>query len=127
MSEIKRISNLELQDIANRFKNNAPAVDYWSLRLEDHRYEGICVRQAVLEPLQTQLSRGALITVAHGGGIGYAATNDVSSSGLREASKQAMAWAKNMTISLRRQRRQENRLSQTAVCLKKRFRLSAAH
>ncbi|WP_455205099.1 TldD/PmbA family protein [Kaarinaea lacus] len=85
----------ELQDIANRFKKNAPAVDYWSLRLEDHRYEGICVRQAVLEPLQTQLSRGALITVAHGGGIGYAATNDVSSTGLREASKRAMAWAKN--------------------------------
>lgn len=75
------------------FRQLAPAADFCSLRLTDTRSEFTCVRQNVLQPLHTSLDRGAMVTVIHHGGYGYAATSDLSASGLKAAIAQARDWA----------------------------------
>jgi predicted Zn-dependent protease len=82
-----------LTDIATQFKPNAPAVDFWSLRLLERRYEGLMVRQAVAQPITNIRSTGALVTVVSGKGCGYAATSDLTQSGLTEAVQRAIDWA----------------------------------
>lgn len=76
------------------FKSILPAVDFCSLRLVDERHEHIMVRQNVLEPLTTSMSRGGMVTVMHQGGYGYAATSNLSSSGLKDAIARATDWAR---------------------------------
>lgn len=84
-----------LEQIARRFADHAPAVDYWSLRLTDEQRQSLRLRQGVLQPLHTQQERGALISVCDGGGIAYAATSDLSPTGLREAARRAQTWAQD--------------------------------
>lgn len=86
--------NDDLNQIALSFKNMAPNVDFWTLRLTDETREAICVRQGVMQPVFNQLARGALLTVVIGDGCGYAATSDLSTSGLKRAISQATQWAK---------------------------------
>lgn len=68
-------------------------VDFASLRLHQDREERLSVRQDVLEPPSLALDLGAMLTVHHKGGTGYAATSDLSVSGLRAAFDIALAWA----------------------------------
>ena len=75
------------------FKTLAPAVDFCSLRVVDETSENIVVRQDVLQPLSSRIDQGAMVTVFHRGGYGYAATSDLTLSGLREAFGQAKSWA----------------------------------
>lgn len=82
-----------LDTIAARFANLAPAVDYWALRLIDETYQCLTVRQNVVQPLANMRTLGALLTVVEHGGIGYAATSDVSPTGLRSMAEQAQRWA----------------------------------
>ena len=82
-----------LTDIATQFKHNAPAVDFWSLRLVERRYEGLMVRQNVPQPITNFRSSGALITVIDAQGSGYAATSDLTQSGLAQAARRAIDWA----------------------------------
>jgi predicted Zn-dependent protease len=82
-----------LDSIATMFRRSAPAVEFWSVRLVEEFEEGISVRQGVLQPLQTSSSRGAFVTVIDGRGVGYAATSDLSPSGLTSATRQARDWA----------------------------------
>ncbi|MFZ6875183.1 TldD/PmbA family protein [Undibacterium sp. Di27W] len=70
-----------------------PAVDFCSLRVVDERSEEMLVRQDVLQPLQSQRSFGAMLTVIDKGGYGYAATSDLSRAGLQAALQQARQWA----------------------------------
>jgi predicted Zn-dependent protease len=79
--------------IRTLFKNLAPAVDFCSLRLVDEMSEDIMVRQNVLQPVSTGVDRGAMVTVMHRGGYGYAATSDLSRAGLKDAIARARAWA----------------------------------
>src|ERR671915_249308 len=81
------------KDIVAIFKRLAPPVDFWSLRLIDIQEQGLTVRQDVLQPIRNRYSRGVFITVLDRGGIGYAATSDVSESGLGAAIKYALRWA----------------------------------
>jgi predicted Zn-dependent protease len=81
-----------LTGIARRFK--APAVDAWTLRLVELHQEGLAVRQGILQPLNSGFSRGAMLTVIAGSGIGYAATADLSPRGLQRAAAQARDWAR---------------------------------
>ncbi|MFV2060276.1 MAG: TldD/PmbA family protein [Gammaproteobacteria bacterium] len=71
--------------IASRFKKIAPAVDFWSLRIVNDQRQQIAVRQDILQPVQNSSSAGIMLTVIIGDGIGYAATSDVTESGLRTA------------------------------------------
>ncbi|QDZ26868.1 TldD/PmbA family protein [Noviherbaspirillum sp. UKPF54] len=80
--------------IRRLFHRLAPAVDFCSLRLVEERSEHLAVRQDVLQPATTGIDRGAMITVMHGGGCGYAATSDLSESGLKEAIRRARDWAR---------------------------------
>ena len=82
-----------LNQVAKRFSACAPAVDFWTLRLTDEHSEFVFVRQGVTQPVSTQLARGALLTVIEGDGMGYAATSDLSTSGLQRAAAQARDWA----------------------------------
>lgn len=79
--------------IRGLFLRLAPAVDFCSLRLVEERSEHLMVRQDVLQPATTGIDRGAMITVMHRGGYGYAATSDLSASGLKEAIERACRWA----------------------------------
>ena len=88
-----------LNQISQRFINIAPNVDFWTLRLSDESQEAICVRQGVMQPVYNQLARGALVTVVIGDGCGYAATSDLSDTGLRRAARQASDWAKQCSVS----------------------------
>lgn len=83
--------------IRTLFKSLAPAVDFCSIRLQDERSEQIAVRQNVLQPLSTSVDRGAMITIMHRGGYGYAATSDLSAQGLKEAIARARQWAEVAT------------------------------
>ncbi|MES2103599.1 MAG: TldD/PmbA family protein [Pseudomonadota bacterium] len=75
------------------FRQLAPAADFCSLRVVDESSEQLLVRQNILQPLSTSRNRGAMITVIHQGGYGYAATSDLSHSGLQEAIRRAKKWA----------------------------------
>lgn len=82
-----------IEDLEKRFREIAPDVDYCSLRYESETGESVSVRRNVLQPVSDQTDAGAMITVAHGGGLGYAATSDLTTSGLKEAARRAQAWA----------------------------------
>ncbi len=83
-----------LETLEKNFKQVAPKADYVSLRYMAERNERISVRQNILQPVATSDDAGVMITVYQGRGIGYAATSDLSLSGLKEAADRAMGWAK---------------------------------
>ena len=76
------------------FKRLIPAVDFCSMRFVEETSEQLSVRQNVAEPPQSMRDRGVMITVIDKGGYGYAATSDLSESGLRAAIARAHQWAK---------------------------------
>ena len=82
-----------LEQTAKRFAEQVPAMDFWSLRLVSERKETLAVRQDIVQPPDILVSRGAFITVVQAGGTGYAATSDLSPSGLRAALERAREWA----------------------------------
>jgi predicted Zn-dependent protease len=79
--------------VERRFRAAAPAVDFCSLRLVEERDEQLSVRRGVAQPPSTSLDVGAMITVFERGGMGYAATTDLTLSGLRRAAERAREWA----------------------------------
>jgi predicted Zn-dependent protease len=83
----------ELRRIARQFGDSAPTCDYWTLRLVDERHEGLAVRDDVPEPSSIGAGRGAIVTVVTGGGLGYAATADLSRTGLDAAAARAATAA----------------------------------
>lgn len=83
----------QLAAIADRFAAQAPACDYWTLRLVAEESDHLSVRQGVVEPSALGYSLGAMVTVVSGRGMGYGATSDLSPAGLRSATHQALGWA----------------------------------
>ncbi|MBV8658209.1 MAG: TldD/PmbA family protein [Burkholderiales bacterium] len=79
--------------IEQRFRAIGNNVDFCSLRLVEEETEALSVVQSVAQPVSRSLDRGAMITVVHAGGYGYAATADLSEAGLRAAFERAKAWA----------------------------------
>ncbi|MHC4606398.1 MAG: TldD/PmbA family protein [Planctomycetota bacterium] len=86
--------DLMFDTIRKRFKEVAPEADFCSLRFVDQRDEMIYVRQNILQPVVTSEDAGAMITVCDKGGMGYGATSDLTTEGLRRAAKQALEWAR---------------------------------
>jgi predicted Zn-dependent protease len=80
--------------LAERFRQAVPPVDFCSLRYVRERSEYLAVRQDVVQPVATSEDYGAMLTVYDGGGMGYAATSDLSLGGLRRAAEQAHDWAR---------------------------------
>lgn len=79
--------------IRQRFKELHPQAQFCSLRYVETHSEALSVRQNVQQPLRRQLDRGVMISVVKEGGFGYAATSDLSLSGLKRALQQAEHWA----------------------------------
>lgn len=80
-------------DIAARFAALAPPCNFWSLRVQRSTSERLSVTRGVADPASLGEDLGAMITVHAGGGLGYAATSDISASGLERAGRDALAWA----------------------------------
>ena len=82
-----------IDSLQSEFRKSAPAVDFCALRFVEESSEYLAVRQDVAEPPQLSTSRGAMVTVIDQGGLGYAATSDLSGAGLREAIARARRYA----------------------------------
>ncbi|HIA14384.1 MAG TPA: TldD/PmbA family protein [Nitrospirales bacterium] len=81
------------ETIEARFSAIAPKADFCSLRLVSERDEYLLVRQNILQPVSTSNDVGVMITVIDRGGMGYAATSDLTKAGLQEAAERAKTWA----------------------------------
>src|SRR5262245_9959865 len=81
------------QIVTDRFRAIAPIVEFCSLRLVRTHSEYLSVRQNILQPVSTSEDVGAMITIIDKGGLGYAATSDLTENGLRRAAEQAWTWA----------------------------------
>jgi predicted Zn-dependent protease len=82
------------EGLEKRFRQIAPAVDFCSLRLVESKQQYLSVRRGVVQPVHTSDDAGAMLTVMHAGGLGYAATSDLSSEGLRRAAALAVDWSR---------------------------------
>lgn len=82
-----------LQKLETDFRQALPDVDFCALRYVSETNEILTVRQDVVEPDVSTRDSGVMITVADKGGFGYAATCDLSLSGLKDAIQRARAWA----------------------------------
>ncbi len=88
------VDDLIPTDLERRFRDALPVgLDYVSLRVLAERNESLALRRGVLQPLSESVDCGAMVTVHHQGGLGYAATPDLSTEGLRQAITQACRWA----------------------------------
>jgi predicted Zn-dependent protease len=83
-----------LDTIRQRFGTLRCDAAFWSLRFVDERSRYVCVRQDVAQAPVLEQDCGAMLTVYHGGGCGYAATADLSAAGLQAALDRARDWAR---------------------------------
>jgi predicted Zn-dependent protease len=83
-----------LERLEEHFRQVAPPGTFCSLRFVHERVERLSVRQNVSQPVETSEDVGVMLTVFDGRGMGYAATSDLTLSGLRRAAQQAHAWAR---------------------------------
>ena len=83
-----------LENLQAEFRKAAPAVDFCALRYVEESSEYLAVRQDAPEPPQLSTQRGAMVTVIDEGGLGYAATSDLSGAGVRAAIERAHRYAK---------------------------------
>ena len=64
-----------------------------SVRMVVERQHQLQVLRGVVQPDAVTLDAGAMVTAWHGGGVGYAASADLSAAGLQAAADRALAWA----------------------------------
>jgi predicted Zn-dependent protease len=83
-----------MDTLLREFRDAAPAVDFCALRFVEESSEYLAVRQDVPEPPQLGVSRGAMVTVIDRGGLGYAATSDLSRAGIAAALGRARDYAR---------------------------------
>ncbi len=82
-----------LDTLRRDFRSLAPAVDFCALRFVEESSEYLAVRQDVPEPPKLQVNRGAMVAVIDRGGLGYAATSDLSRGALAQAIERARGYA----------------------------------
>ncbi len=76
------------------FSEITTKADFMSLRLVRENMEIVSVKRGVPDPVVASDDVGAMITVIHEGGLGYAATCDVSPVALGRAADVAFEWAR---------------------------------
>ena len=82
-----------MNDIAKHFQSLKCDAPFWSLRYAEKHSEFLAVRDDVAEPPRLSSDRGAMLTAMVDGGCGYAATSNLSQSGLQMALDRATDWA----------------------------------
>ncbi|MES2786352.1 MAG: TldD/PmbA family protein [Pseudomonadota bacterium] len=97
-----------MESIETLARKTAPSADFWSVRAVSESSERISVRSDVPEPPSRQRDAGVMVCVIRQGGMGYAATSDVSETGLRSAfdraGELAVATAKHSVFDYRKVR-----------------------
>ena len=97
-------SGISIGDLARQFAALAPACDEWSIRLMRRRHEALSVTRGTADPIRRGEDIGAMVTAtaSSGGhtGMGYAATSDISTSGLKHAGEEALTWARRSAGNL---------------------------
>jgi predicted Zn-dependent protease len=90
-----------LEDVERWFAAVAPdpARGFVSLRLLEQRSERLRMRQGLMLPAEQEDDVGLMATALVDGGIGYAATSDVSERGVAEAIERATRWAERTAAS----------------------------
>lgn len=79
--------------LKENFQQLLPAVDFCSLRIVENHSESLSVRRGIVQPPHKNDDLGAMLTVYHRGGMGYAATSELTTEGLKKAFQQACSWA----------------------------------
>ena len=70
---------MDLSNLEANFQAALPSnVDNVSLRYVCEQTETLTVRKHIVQPLESKQDRGVMLTVHHNGGLGYAATSDMS-------------------------------------------------
>jgi predicted Zn-dependent protease len=64
-----------------------------TVRVVDATSERLLLRRSLVQPIEIERDRGAMVCVWRRGGVGYCATADLSAAGLREAAVLAERWA----------------------------------
>mgnify|MGYP005728111135 CR=1 FL=1 len=82
-----------LSNLENNFRKLLPKVDFCSLRIVHNRNENISVNRGILHPPYQNSDSGAMVTILDKGGLGYAATSEITLTGLKQALQQAHEWA----------------------------------
>ena len=83
-----------MRSIVNRLRSGLPAgPEHVSLRVVERQIQDLIVRDDVVEPPSLTRDTGLMVTVHEAGGLGYAATPDLSPAGVREATTRARRWA----------------------------------
>lgn len=80
-------------EITARFAQVAPACDAWSVRVMRAKTEQLAVTRGIPDPVRLADDIGVMVTVQAAGGLGYAATSDISLAGLKRTGATALAWA----------------------------------
>ncbi len=89
-----RSGDYRVPDVEASFREAAPGVEFCSLRVVRTRGQAISVRRDIVSPPRTSEDTGAMLTVVDAGGLGYAATPDLTLAGLRAAAERATEWAR---------------------------------
>ena len=92
--DVRETPDLEVDALRRDFAAVAPGVDFCALRFVQEKSEYLAVRQDVPEPPRLATDRGAMVTVIDRGGLGYAATSDLSRPGLADALDRARRYAR---------------------------------
>ena len=74
--------------------------DFWSLRIVEERAANYSVRKNVAQPPSFLVDRGAMLTVYADGGCGYAATSDLSRTGLAGRARSRIGVGAGQRIAL---------------------------
>ncbi len=82
-----------MNEIVKHFQSLNCRAPFWSLRYVEENSEFLAVRDDVAEPPRLASDRGAMLTAMVDGGCGYAATSDLSQTGLQTALDRATEWA----------------------------------
>ena len=82
-----------MNEILKHFSSLKSSAPFWSLRYVTENTESLAVRDDVAEPPHLASDRGAMLTAMVDGGCGYAATSDLTPTGLQAALDRASAWA----------------------------------
>lgn len=83
-----------IDEVCRVFREVAPDVEFWSLRVVEENGSVLSVRRGVVQPPSIQRDLGAMVHIVDRGGAGWGATSDLSAAGLRRAADDALAWAR---------------------------------
>ncbi|MDH5546157.1 MAG: TldD/PmbA family protein [Gammaproteobacteria bacterium] len=84
-----------MKSILDMFKSLAPKCDFWSLRIVDDVTETLNVRENIVQPPRLHRSTGLHLTMIDHGGVGYAASSELTREGLLHAIRQAQYWCQH--------------------------------